>query len=219
MIETSHGQWAITPGSAGWIPAGLAHSAWMPVDATGACLHFVAQECGAFPASSGLWAASTFLLQLLEHIALHYEAGGEPRRLEHLLLVLADEIQEASPIPARLSLPEDRRARAVAQRILSDGASHLSQQELAQREGLSTRTLSRLFRQQTGQTFSHWRQHAKVILALEHLLRGEPVSQVAASCGYENVSAFIAAFRRFMGVTPGQFQNDNSAQHPEAEPL
>jgi AraC-like DNA-binding protein len=38
-----------------------------------------------------------------------------------------------------------------------------------------------------------------------HALAGEPVSRVAGRVGYDTPSAFVAAFRREMGQTPGSF--------------
>ncbi len=37
------------------------------------------------------------------------------------------------------------------------------------------------------------------------LARGEPVSRVAGRVGYDTASAFVAAFRRETGQTPGSF--------------
>ncbi|MGI3453848.1 helix-turn-helix domain-containing protein, partial [Citrobacter arsenatis] len=91
------------------------------------------------------------------------------------------------------------------QKIMVDSANRLSQAELAKLAWLSVRTLNRLFIQQTGLTFGQLKQKAKVILLLEYLLRGEPVSLVAQLAGYESVNAFVAVFWRFMGMTTGQF--------------
>ncbi|VTU14829.1 DNA gyrase inhibitor [Variovorax sp. SRS16] len=40
--------------------------------------------------------------------------------------------------------------------------------------------------------------------ALEQLAAGEPVTRIALDLGHENVSAFIAMFRRTFGVTPAR---------------
>ena len=37
------------------------------------------------------------------------------------------------------------------------------------------------------------------------LVAGEPVSRVAGRVGYDTPSAFVAAFRRETGQTPGSF--------------
>lgn len=44
-----------------------------------------------------------------------------------------------------------------------------------------------------------------MLLALPRLLSGEPVISVALSMGYDTPSAFIAVFKREMGVTPARY--------------
>ena len=52
---------------------------------------------------------------------------------------------------------------------------------------------------------SHWRQRLRVLLALPRLLAGATVIDVALSMGYDTPSAFIAVFKREMGVTPARY--------------
>jgi AraC-like DNA-binding protein len=44
-----------------------------------------------------------------------------------------------------------------------------------------------------------------LLSALPLLEQGQRVTDVALACGYDSMSAFIAAFRDQMGVTPGEF--------------
>jgi AraC-like DNA-binding protein len=41
---------------------------------------------------------------------------------------------------------------------------------------------------------------------MEAIVRGEPVGSVARANGYASASAFTAAFRKTMGVTPGSLR-------------
>lgn len=199
-------QWVLTPGAIGWCPPETAHRAWMPVDAQGTILHFSAAFCALLPPSPSVRVASPFLFLLLQKIVEKVGADGHSDPAKHLLQVMVDEIQIADPALSQIILPDDARAKNVAQRMLANRGHDLSQTELAKQAGLSVRTLSRLFIQQTGLTFSQWKQKAKILRSLEYLQRGHSVSQVAFLAGYENVSAYIMVFRRFMGMTPGQYQ-------------
>ncbi|HID9329325.1 TPA: helix-turn-helix domain-containing protein, partial [Klebsiella pneumoniae] len=38
------------------------------------------------------------------------------------------------------------------------------------------------------------------------LAAGKPVTAIALDLGYDNVSAFIALFRRMFGTTPGRYK-------------
>ncbi|WP_437505218.1 helix-turn-helix domain-containing protein [Sorangium sp. So ce1099] len=44
--------------------------------------------------------------------------------------------------------------------------------------------------------------------ALAHLAEQTPVSVVASRVGYDTSSAFVAAFRRLAGVSPGAYFSD-----------
>ncbi len=56
-----------------------------------------------------------------------------------------------------------------------------------------------------GMTFDRWRTHARLRAALSLLAEGRPVSRVAHTVGYATPSAFLAAFRRTVGTTPGRY--------------
>jgi transcriptional regulator GlxA family with amidase domain len=111
--------------------------------------------------------------------------------------------EEAEPL--QLPLPQDARLLKIAYGLLNDPANDRQQGEWAAWAGLSPRTLSRRFMQETGMSFSRWRQQARVIRSLEALSAGMPVANVANECGYDNVSAYIAAFRQRFGITPGLY--------------
>lgn len=64
------------------------------------------------------------------------------------------------------------------------------------------RTFNRLFRQQTGLSFSQWRQRGCVVLALARLAAGEAVTRIALDFGYESPAAFSTMFRRVLGQAP-----------------
>jgi len=50
-----------------------------------------------------------------------------------------------------------------------------------------------------------WRRQRALLQAVEALAGGAPIKQVAAASGYATASAFVAAFRKQFGVTPGRY--------------
>ncbi|WP_438453420.1 helix-turn-helix transcriptional regulator, partial [Streptomyces asiaticus] len=70
------------------------------------------------------------------------------------------------------------------------------------------RTLSRLFLAETGLTFSQWRTRVRVRAAVGHLATGASVKTTARAVGYRKPSAFIAAFQRVTGQTPGTYRGE-----------
>jgi AraC-like DNA-binding protein len=100
-------------------------------------------------------------------------------------------------------LPLDERAGTVARAILERPDEQRSLEAWAARVHTSGKTLQRCFVRETGMTFPHWRAAVRLTRARELLERGETVAYAARNVGYATPSAFITAFRRRYGVTPG----------------
>jgi AraC-like DNA-binding protein len=78
--------------------------------------------------------------------------------------------------------------------------------DAARAAGMSTRTLARRFREETGITWRHFLHTARMLAAME-LLSGRDlrVTEVAYELGFDSLSAFSGAFRRFTGENPSEF--------------
>lgn len=72
--------------------------------------------------------------------------------------------------------------------------------------------LSRLFKQETGSTFSKYLLERKMKRAKELLNRGERVYNTASFLGYSDVSYFTKVFRKYWGTTPGEIKKGNMAK-------
>ncbi|MEI8633458.1 helix-turn-helix domain-containing protein [Vibrio sp. PP-XX7] len=118
---------------------------------------------------------------------------------------MIDELNLPASTNLQLPLPVDGRALKIAHALISNPADTRNQTALAKAFGLSTRTLSRLFTEQTGLTFACWRQQARILSSLQLLVKGESVANVAFASGYDNVSSYIAVFRQRFGVTPKSY--------------
>ncbi|NWA70425.1 helix-turn-helix transcriptional regulator [Serratia proteamaculans] len=203
-LETQEQQWAMTAGSIGWLPPNCAHQALACGNVAGWSLYLPGSQCAALPEQPHLSSASGLILALMERIAqFACQRLNAPQR--RLLQVLLDEMRAQENTPLQLPLPQDPRLLKIARALLNEPASKHSQSEWATWAGLSVRTLSRHFLSETGVTFARWRQQARVIRSLEPLSRGEAVNQIAGDCGYDNVSAYIAAFRQRFGTTPALY--------------
>lgn len=78
---------------------------------------------------------------------------------------------------------------------------------LAARIGVSTRHLSRLFRDEVGVTPAEWVEAARVCAARLLLEEGNVApKQVAAQCGFSSVDTLRRAFVRVVGVTPAEYR-------------
>ncbi|MBV9416428.1 MAG: helix-turn-helix transcriptional regulator [Solirubrobacterales bacterium] len=119
--------------------------------------------------------------------------------------VLLDLLKPVATTTIEVTLPADERAIDVARGLLADPADGRSLAEWGREVGASGRTLTRAFLAGTGVRFRRWRTAVRLRAALPRLACGEPISAVADRVGYQTPSAFVAAFRRETGLTPGAY--------------
>lgn len=157
------------------------------------------------------------------YLTLHREFSlplqGSSDYLHTLLLQLfilicrsADIAQTNSPL---LPAPEGRKppsaSKAPFDRVLAELDRRIQEEttlaDLAQASGYSERHLQRLFRQHTGQSFHRYRQSRRIARSCELILHTElKIGAVAAQVGYRDVDAFVAAFKRCMGILPNAYR-------------
>jgi len=201
QVRTDEGTWVLPPTRALWLPAGVIHetAAIAPTVLRGAYLD---------PALSRVkWTEPQAIAvgRLLAALLLHLQGDIEQGARERMQAVLPDLLEPIPTDTIQLTIPTDDRAREVADALLADPADPRSLTRWGRQVGASARTLSRGFRHGTGITFSRWRAAARIQAALPLLAAGQPVSQVAPTVGYHTASAFVAAFRRETGATPGAY--------------
>jgi AraC-like DNA-binding protein len=68
--------------------------------------------------------------------------------------------------------------------------------------GVSVRTIERAFRKDVGTDFESWRRQVRLMKAVELLVSGCSIKEVAFAVGYRQSSAFVEMFRRTFGTTP-----------------
>ncbi|WP_319018807.1 GlxA family transcriptional regulator [Microbispora sitophila] len=94
----------------------------------------------------------------------------------------------------------------------------LTLREMAARGGMSERTFSRRFRQQTGTTPLQWLLRARVRRA-QYLLENTDhgIERIAAQAGFGSPTAFRERFKRVVGTTPQAYRS--SFHSPLRSPL
>ena len=201
--------WMIPPGRAVLIPAGVPHAIRMWGEVAMRSLYFpIGAPAPAFDAGpcrviSVRPLLRELILRVAEMAALDSRLPAEAR----LMSVLMDEVEGAQIEPLLLPLPSDVRALKAADCVLKNPADDATADGLARRSGLSTRTLERLFRAETGMRFGLWRQKARLLESVRVLVEGGSVTDAALESGYSSVSAYIAAFKQTFGCTPSKFQS------------
>ncbi|MBH1433480.1 helix-turn-helix transcriptional regulator [Stenotrophomonas maltophilia] len=203
-IEAGDLHWLLPAGHVAWIPPSLPHALAGAEAFNGWSLYFSPEACLALPTLPRIFHPSA-LLQAAVMRALQWPHAGLDAAQTRMAGVIADEIATSTPLPLALPQPRDRRLRRIAAALARAPHDTRSIEDWATRSGLSSRSLARHWLAETHMTPSQWRQRLRVLLALPRLLAGEPVISVALSMGYDTPSAFIAVFKREMGVTPARY--------------
>ena len=204
-VQTTQGRFIAPPQRAVWIPAGIKHRVQCSEQTQIRSLYIDNQALTDAPLSCRVVEVSPLLKELIRtfgELPVEYDETSAEGRLAAVLL---DQLTHAPDMGLMLPLPVDKRLQKIVAQLQKhpDATDTLSQ--WAQRLHVSEKTLSRLFIQQTGLTFRLWRQRLRLLSALPLLEQKHAVTEVALACGYESISAFIAAFGEHFGNTPGEF--------------
>jgi AraC-like DNA-binding protein len=207
MGTVARRDWLIPPGYGLWVPGGIEHA--------GAVLHagemltvtFAADRCPITWTEPTCFAVGSLLGEIITH--LHHLASDDIATDDHSRPAAEALMYELlTPLPAHhihVTMPADPRARAIAEQLIAHPANQRELAAWADHVHASVRTLSRLFRAETGLNFATWRAHVRIRAAIPMLGGGTSVNATARAVGYRKPSAFIAAFRRVTGQTPGTY--------------
>ena len=75
-------------------------------------------------------------------------------------------------------------ALGVARAVIADQANSPSLRAVCENIGVSVRTIERAFRREVGVSFESWRRQVRLMKAIELLVGGCPVKEVAFEVGY-----------------------------------
>jgi AraC-like DNA-binding protein len=205
IVRTPQGAWSTPTSNAVWVPAGVRCDLEMCGQTQLRMLYIRPVKQSNLPPASGVITVSALLRELIGKIST---LSALDRRIAwHVALrqLLLHEVCDGARAPHELIWPADSRVARVAAMLQANPADRRRLRELCKGQGVSARTVQRLFPLETGQTFEGWRLRMRFLHAIRLLADGRKVCGVASECGYQSPSAFVAAFRRFAGVTPGEF--------------
>lgn len=205
QVWTPDARFIALPQRAVWIPPGILHRVRRTPNAVVRSLYL---DTGVFDLrwdNCCVLSISPLLHELIREfctLPLAYDEAGHEGRL---VQVLVEQLARSPQAGLILPWPADPQLRRICLRMQRHPSSELKFEELSAKLGVSPRTLTRRFQQETGLGFRLWRQRARLVHALPLLEQGERITDVALACGYESLSSFIAVFREYTGVTPREF--------------
>lgn len=214
-VTTESREWLVPPAYGLWIPAGVEHTGSALGAGEGCIVRFAQDRCPvAWTDPTGI-AVPPLLRELVLHL---YREGPDAPGRRHAEALVFDLL---APLPAstiHVTMPSDPRVRIIAERLVADPADRRELAVWAHEVHAGVRTLSRLFVSETGLTFAQWRTQVRMRAAAHLLAGGESVNSTARAVGYRKTGAFINAFRRATGQTPGAYMQLDAAPLPVPAP-
>ena len=204
-VRTAAGTWVAPPSWAVWVPAGTSHAIRFVGSSALRTCYLRPGWRDDLPRACGALAVSPLLRELILRTA---SVGMLDRRVPTeaaIAALIVGELGEAGPPPFVLPEPATAVAVHAARLITDDAPAAAGTAVLARAVGVGTRTLERRFQAETGLTVGRWRQQRMLLRGLEQVAAGTPIGAAAIAAGYGSPSAFIAAFRKAFGATPGHF--------------
>ncbi|MQS36200.1 helix-turn-helix transcriptional regulator [Streptomyces katsurahamanus] len=201
-VAVDDAYWVLPPTRALWLPAGVVHRTGATRDAVLCSLYLEPDRCGLDWTEPTPVGVDGLLAHLIAYLSRDGLADDARLRAEAVVL---DLLRPLPAMPIDVPRPVDARVSAVADALLADPADRRSLEAHARAVGVSRRTLTRLFVHDTGMSFDRWRTHMRLRAALPLLAEGQSVSRAARAVGYATPSAFLAAFRRTVGTSPGRY--------------
>lgn len=195
--------WRIDQGHLVWIPAHTEHE--IRVEGADALLSLYVDP--ALRPDGARWLRPLALpvddltAQVMRHLCLR---GRSPERRLLAFGLLRDVLEHSEESRSVLALPRHPAARTAAEAILADPADPRGLAEWATALGVSSRTLVRAFRHDTGTTFAQWRTRARTHEAARLLDQGWTVQEAAVAVGYATSTGFIKAYRSIHRTTPAR---------------
>jgi AraC-like DNA-binding protein/mannose-6-phosphate isomerase-like protein (cupin superfamily) len=207
-VESGRSEWTIPPQFALWIPAKTVHRIRMIGEVRMRTLYF---RSGAVPRRP-VQCSVLYVPPLLRELIVEAVRLGRLRLRNRLECALRDllsaHLVNATPAPIGLTMPSEPRALALARVIARNPADPESLARMCADAGVSIRTVQRIYRREVGTDIETWRRQVRLTRAVQLLVAGASVKEVAFAVGYRQSSAFVEAFRGLFGSTPKAWTSD-----------
>lgn len=203
-LITDDGTWIAPPNRVTWVPAGVEHRHRAHGVTDMRVVYLPAEAAPRLPSGPAVMAVTPLAREAL--LALTAPAPRSETARSHLRAVVVDEVASAPEQPLHLPEPRDARLRRVVRLVEEDLSTPVGLGSLAAAVGAGERTLTRLFRDETGMGYRQWRSQLRVQRALVLLAGGGTVTDVAAACGWATTSQCIEQFTQLVGMSPGTYR-------------
>ncbi|NSY38962.1 helix-turn-helix domain-containing protein [Leisingera sp. ANG59] len=197
MAEAGGTSWAVPAGSGLIVPAGVLHEIRMAGEVQLQSLYIDPAEPGADAmAECRAVTVAPLLAGLIAALCEMNNPWPLPPRAHHLSRLILIELGAAAKSPLSLPYPCDARLQRVCDALMDSPGSMQTIDHWAALAGMSRRSFTRRFQQQTGLSFGRWRDRLRCQIALRAEARGARMELVAQKLGYASRQSLLAMMRR-----------------------
>lgn len=101
----------------------------------------------------------------------------------------------------------------VIQKIRTNYAETITLDELAEVSGTTPKYFCRFFREMSGRTPVDYLNYYRIECAADRLLStGDSITEIAFSCGFNDLSYFIKTFSRYKGASPRTYRKEKTGK-------
>ncbi|MCE4063885.1 helix-turn-helix transcriptional regulator [Chryseobacterium gleum] len=147
---------------------------------------------------------NSLLKEIIERICF-WEWSTLSNDQTNLLKVFWDEMSNAPEEKLELKMPQDKRFTKIAEEWTLRQSVPPMLKDLAQKTGAVEKTISRIFKKETGLSYQDWRQQWRLQRSIELLAEGNSIGEVSYILDFSSDSAFIEFFKKHTGTTPLQY--------------
>nr|WP_210411851.1 helix-turn-helix transcriptional regulator [Noviherbaspirillum sp. UKPF54] len=219
-VKLANRHYLAPPQYAVWLPPFVEHMGVNKYETTFCSVYIAEELCAALPKTTCALTVSPLLRAALEHLRDHPPQAQGAEAHDRLLRVVLDQLAGAACAGSYLPASDDPVLGPVLRMLEANPGDTRSLPELARVANTTERTLTRRCQRDLGMSFIEWRQRLRIVKAMPLLEAGQTVEKVAFDLGYGSASAFIAMFRRMLGVTPDEFRKGggNAVSRDQGEP-
>lgn len=205
-LDLGHRQLVTPADCLAWVPAEIPHAVHVDRAMAHTSVYVGAELAARLPAEPCLIPQPPVVHALLEDFRqrrVHAITDDWDRRQAELMV---EHLVRAGYRANYLPNSQHRLLQPILQAIRHDPADATPLAQWAQRVHSTERTLARHFLKELGMNFVQWRSRVRLLHSLTRLKEGSPVQDIADELGYATPSAFIAMFKRELGMSPERYR-------------
>ncbi|MEG0926092.1 AraC family transcriptional regulator [Chryseobacterium sp.] len=208
-VTTSDQQFVLPPFRMLWIPAHEVHRVNFRNMVAYRSIYFNEEYAEKYMHSSlKVLHVSPLLKEIIERICF-WDWNVLSKNQENILKVFWNEMDDAPEEKLELKMPQDRRFKNAIEEWTKRISMPPMLKKLAEETGAVEKTITRIFKKETGLSYQDWRQQWRLQRSIELLVEGNSIGEVSHILDFSSDSAFIEFFKKHTGSTPLQYLMKN----------